>query len=260
MSVRITNWFTGISLALAVVGQSVAAEKITVFAAASLTNVLQEMATDYEKAQKIPVVTSFASTSVLARQIEQGAPADLFIAADQQWMDYAQNKQVIEINTRYTVLRNALVLIAPRAASGLHIEINENTDWKRLLHGARLASGDPAHVPAGIYAKEALTNLGAWATVEPLLAPANNVRAALALVERGETPYGIVYDSDAVVSNKVVVVGRFPAESYRPAVYPMAVVKDHARPAVTAFYQWLKGPEAAVLLKKYGFLPLYDIK
>lgn len=255
MSVSSTRWGLAAVLSVSLAGQAVAAEKITVFAAASLTNALQDIATQYQKKSGVEVVSSFASSSTLARQIEQGVPADLFISADQQWMDDAVAKKSMIDNTRFTLLGNDLVLVAPRSASAKAVTINEKTDWKSLLKGERLAVGDPDHVPAGIYAKEALQKLGAWETVSPVMARGNNVRAALALVERNETPYGIVYGSDAVASNKVQVVGTFPESSHKAVEYPMAIVKDHDGSAVTAFYNYLKGPEAATVFKHYGFTP-----
>ena len=249
------RWAAATVLSVSMAGHAVAAEKITVFAAASLTNAMQDIATQYQKKSGVEVVSSFASSSTLARQIEQGAPADLFISADQQWMDYAVDKKSVVENTRYTLLGNDLVLIAPKSDSAKSVTINAQTDWKSLLKGERLAVGDPDHVPAGIYAKEALQKLGAWDTVSPLLAPANNVRAALALVERNESPYGIVYGSDAVASDKVQVVGHFPADSHKPVEYPMAVVKEHQNATVNAFYSYLQGPDAAAVFKQYGFTP-----
>ncbi|MGK3127466.1 molybdate ABC transporter substrate-binding protein [Candidatus Pantoea formicae] len=249
------RWAATTVLSVSMAGHAVAAEKITVFAAASLTNAMQDIATQYQKKSGVEVVSSFASSSTLARQIEQGAPADLFISADQQWMDYAVDKKSVVENTRYTLLGNDLVLIAPKSDSAKAVTINAQTDWKSLLKGERLAVGDPDHVPAGIYAKEALQKLGAWDTVSPLLAPANNVRAALALVERNESPYGIVYGSDAVASDKVQVVGHFPADSHKPVEYPMAVVKEHQNATVNAFYSYLQGPDAAAVFKQYGFTP-----
>ncbi|HBZ17173.1 molybdate ABC transporter substrate-binding protein [Pantoea sp. NPDC088449] len=248
-------WAAATVLSVTLAGQAVAAEKITVFAAASLTNALQEIATQYQKKTGVEVVSSFASSSVLARQIDQGAPADLFISADQQWMDDVVGKNSVVTRTRYTLLGNDLVLIAPKSDAAKTVTINNQTDWKSLLKGERLAVGDPDHVPAGIYAKEALQKLGAWDALSPQLAPANNVRAALALVERNETPYGIVYGSDAVASEKVQVVGRFPEDSHKPVEYPMAIVKDHQNATVEAFYNYLQGPDAAAVFKQYGFTP-----
>ncbi|MGB8665767.1 MAG: molybdate ABC transporter substrate-binding protein [Serratia inhibens] len=250
-----TKWVGGIVLASGLVMQASAAERITVFAAASLTNALQDIATQYQKGKDVQVVSSFASSSTLARQIEQGAPADLFISADQQWMDYAIDKQQMVKETRYTLLGNELVLIAGKDGKQGKITLNKQTDWARLLNGGRLAVGDPDHVPAGIYAKEALQNLGVWAVLEPELARANNVRSAMALVERGEAPLGIVYGSDAVASDKVNVVGVFLEDSHKPVEYPMAVVKGHQTPAVSAFYNYLKSPQAAAIFQHYGFSP-----
>ncbi|ALV92996.1 MULTISPECIES: molybdate ABC transporter substrate-binding protein [Pantoea] len=249
------RWTAATVLSVSMASHAVAAEKITVFAAASLTNALQEIATQYQKKTGVEVVSSFASSSTLARQIDQGAPADLFISADQQWMDDVMAKKSVVDSTRYTLLGNDLVLVAPKSDSAKAVTINAQTDWKSLLKGERLAVGDPDHVPAGIYAKEALQKLGAWETLSPQLAPANNVRAALALVERNESPYGIVYGSDAVASDKVQVVGRFPEDSHKPVEYPMAIVKEHQNATVEAFYKYLQGPDAAAVFKQYGFTP-----
>lgn len=199
---KVSYWVAGAVLLTAFSGPAFAADKITVFAAASLTNALQDIAVQYKQEKQVDVVASYASSSTLARQIEQGAPADLFISADQQWMDYAIDKQQIVANTRYTLLGNELVLIAPQDSQIDKVEIDKKTDWKKLLEGGRLAVGDPDHVPAGIYAKESLENLGAWSTLAPEMARANNVRSAMALVERAEAPLGIVYGSDAVASKK----------------------------------------------------------
>lgn len=235
---------------------AIAAEKITVFAAASLTNAMQEIAENYKKQHDVDIVYSFASSSTLARQIEQGAPADLFLSADQQWMDYISGKEGIEKDSRVTLLGNELVLIAPSSAADKKIDINKETDWSSLLGDGRLAVGDPDHVPAGIYTKEALQSLGSWELLEKKMARANNVRAAMALVEREEAPLGVVYGSDAVASSKVAVVGVFPKDSHKPVEYPMAIVDGHKKPEVTAYYDYLKGADAAVVFKKFGFTPL----
>lgn len=250
-----TQWLGGIVLASGMVMQASAADKITVFAAASLTNALQEITEQYQQGKNVQVVSSFASSSTLARQIEQGAPADLFISADQQWMDYAIDKGQMVADSRYTLLGNDLVLIAARGAKLDKVAITTQTDWTRLLDGGRLAVGDPDHVPAGIYAKEALQNLKAWPQLEPMLARANNVRSAMALVERQEAPLGIVYGSDAVASDKVKAIGVFPADSHKPVEYPMAMVKGHDNPSVSAFYTYLKSPQAAAIFQRYGFSP-----
>ncbi|MGM7736723.1 molybdate ABC transporter substrate-binding protein [Yersinia enterocolitica] len=249
---KVNKWVASAAL-LAAFSSSAMAADMTVFAAASLTNALQDIAVQYKKEKQVDVVASYASSSTLARQIEQGAPADLFISADQQWMDYAIDKQQMVANTRYTLLGNELVLIAPKDSKITKVAIDKKTDWKKLLEGGRLAVGDPDHVPAGIYAKESLENLGAWATLAPEMARANNVRSAMALVERAEAPLGIVYGSDAIASEKVKVVGVFPEASHKPVEYPMAIVKGHENPTVTAFYDYLKSPAAAVIFEKYGF-------
>ncbi|HDL6509869.1 TPA: molybdate ABC transporter substrate-binding protein [Yersinia enterocolitica] len=249
---KVNKWVASAALLVAFSSSAMAAD-ITVFAAASLTNALQDIAAQYKKEKQVDVVASYASSSTLARQIEQGAPADLFISADQQWMDYAIDKQQMVANTRYTLLGNELVLIAPKDSKITKVEIDKKTDWKKLLEGGRLAVGDPDHVPAGIYAKESLENLGAWATLAPEMARANNVRSAMALVERAEAPLGSVYGSDAIASDKVKVVGVFPESSHKPVEYPMAIVKGHENPTVTAFYDYLKSPAAAVIFEKYGF-------
>lgn len=253
-----TSWGKLIAGSVLVAGlatQAQAADKVTVFAAASLTNAMQDIAAQYQKEKGVQVVSSFASSSTLARQIEQGAPADLFISADQQWMDYSISKQQIVENTRYTLLGNELVLVAAKASKIDKVEIDDKTQWIKLLGDSRLAVGDPDHVPAGIYAKEALQKLGAWSTLEPKLARASDVRGALALVEREEAPLGIVYGSDAIASKKVKVVGTFPASSHKPVEYPMAIVKDHEKPEVRAFYDYLKTPAASAIFKQYGFAP-----
>ncbi|MGY2799183.1 molybdate transport system substrate-binding protein [Ewingella americana] len=253
-----TSWGKLIAGSVLVAGlatQAQAADKVTVFAAASLTNAMQDIAAQYQKEKGVQVVSSFASSSTLARQIEQGAPADLFISADQQWMDYSISKQQIVENTRYTLLGNELVLVAAKASKIDKVEIDDKTQWTKLLGDSRLAVGDPDHVPAGIYAKEALQKLGVWSTLEPKLARASDVRGALALVEREEAPLGIVYGSDAIASKKVKVVGTFPASSHKPVEYPMAIVKDHEKPEVRAFYDYLKTPAASAIFKQYGFAP-----
>lgn len=248
------RFFAGAALSLSVAGHALAEEgKITVFAAASLTNAMQDIATAYKKEKNVDVVSSFASSSTLARQIEAGAPADLFISADQKWMDYAVDKKNIDTPTRVTLLGNSLVVVAPTSSAQGNITVDAKTDWASLLKGGRLAVGDPDHVPAGIYAKEALQKLGAWDTLSPSLAPAEDVRGALALVERNEAPLGIVYGSDAVASKGVKVVGTFPEGSHQKVEYPMAITEGHKNATVSAFYDYLKGPEASAVFKRYGF-------
>lgn len=223
-----------------------ATQKITVFAAASLTNAMQEIATTYKDAE---IVFSFASSSVLAKQIEQGAPADIFMSADQKWMNYLIEHKVA--TDKQNLLKNGLVLIAPKQSKLEKIEINANTDWQAILpKRERLAVGDPDHVPAGLYAKESLTNLGVFDKLLPQMAPASNVRDALMLVERNEAALGIVYSTDAKVSDKVKIIGSFPAETFTPIEYPITLLKPEAK----EFYQYLSSETAKKIFQKYGFI------
>jgi molybdate transport system substrate-binding protein len=229
-----------------------AGKQITIFAAASLTNALQEIDADYTKLSGSPVIESFASSSALARQIEAGAPAQVFIAADTKWMDHLAQKDLIA--TRMPLLGNELALIAPAASPISPRAIDQNLDWLALLgRDGRIAVGDPDHVPAGIYAKEALQHFGAWKDLELHLARADDVRGALAFVERGDTPLGIVYVTDARVSAKVKIVGVFPAATHSPIVYPAAIVKGADSPTVQNYYRYLEGAAARRIFTRYGF-------
>lgn len=231
-----------------------AAEKVTVFAAASLTDVLSALDADYTRDSGVPVVTSFAASSTLARQIEAGAPAQVFISADMKWMDYLAQKGLIEPGSRRSLLGNKLALVAPSDSPVTALSIDRTLDWPRLLgDGGRLAVGDPDHVPAGIYAKEALTRFGVWPLLEPRLARADDVRGALTLVERGETPLGIVYVTDARASTRVKIVGVFPDDSHSPIIYPAAIVKGAASPAVQAYFRFLVSARARTVFNRFGF-------
>lgn len=233
----------------------VAAQDITVFAAASMTNVLQEINKDFEKANPQDKVTfSFASSSVLAKQIENDAPADVFISADLKWMDYVKEKQPTKTQNIEKLVKNDLVLIAP-AASKLEPNKVEAVDFKGILANNYLSVGDPDHVPAGKYAKKALEHYKLWDSVEARLARAKNVRDALSFVERGEAPLGIVYSTDAKVSaEKVKVIATFPQESYGEIVYPAATVSDKAE--AKKFLDFLKTPAAKAKFEAAGFYPM----
>jgi molybdate transport system substrate-binding protein len=244
-----------LALAMGVTVHTQAAEHVTVYAAASLTDAIKDIATQYQKQKGVEVTTSFGASSTLALQIEKDAPADLFISADQEWMDYCVSKQKIANNTRHTLLGNNLVLISEKTSNIGKTDINDKTQWSQLLGASKLAVGDPDHVPAGKYAKQALQSLGAWATLEPKLVKAADVRAAMALVERKEALLGIVYGSDALVSSSVIVIGTFPATSHKPIEYPVAIVKGHETAAVKAFYNYLKTSDATTIFKHYGFVP-----
>jgi molybdate transport system substrate-binding protein len=236
------------------------AADLTVFAAASLTNAMQDAAKAWTAEGHPTVHLSFGASSTLARQIDQGAQANLFASADLKWMDWAEQRHLIVEATRRTLLGNRLVLVMPK--NQLHpVTIDKSLNLAALLGpSGRLAVGDPAHVPAGLYAKQALTNLGLWSAAEPHLARAENVRAALLLVERGEVPAGIVYATDAAVAPGVAVAGVFPKSSHDPIDYPFAVTRTGDTPDARAFLAFLGGPEASAIFKRYGFLPAEEDK
>jgi molybdate transport system substrate-binding protein len=242
---------------LALLGRPVAAiadEPITVFAAASLTDVLQEIGEAYKAKTGKAVRFSFTSSSTLARQIEAGAPAQIYASANEQWMDYLAERNLIETETRASPVSNQLVLIAPVGTALGPVTISSSTDLAKLLGAdSRLSVGNTDSVPAGIYAKEALQSLGLWTALEPRLAPAEDVRAALAHVERGETPLGIVYATDAKIDRNVKVLGTFPPGSYKPITYPFAVVRGKGSAVVRDFFAYLTGPDAMRAFEKYGF-------
>jgi len=228
-------------------------ESVTVFAAASTTNAVTEIGSLFENRKMGKFKSSFASSSTVAKQIEQGAPADIYISANIKWMDYLESKNMIEPGSRFDLLNNRIVLIAPKDSSISHIDIRPGFDLVTLLGDGRFSMGDPDHVPAGIYGMKALEKLGVWASVEKRVARAKDVRAALALVERGETPLGQVYATDAAISDKVKIVGIFPLECHPPVVYPVAVVAGHKSKVAMLFIDFLKGPEARSVFEKYGF-------
>ncbi len=229
------------------------AQSVTVFAAASLTDAMKDISTKWTAAGHQPLVMSFGSSSTLARQIEQGAPANVFASADEKWMDYLADKALIAADTRKDLLGNDLVLVVS-ADKPLHVTIDKNFNLMCLLGDrGRLATGDPAHVPVGIYAEQALKKLGLWDNVEPRLARTDDVRAALLLVERGEAPAGVVYATDAAVSKSVMVAGTFPADSHDPVSYPFAVTKSGDTAEARALLQFLTSPPARAVFAQRGF-------
>ncbi|BBA35065.1 molybdenum ABC transporter, periplasmic molybdate-binding protein [Methylocaldum marinum] len=230
-------------------GINAAFADVTVFAAASLTNALSDVGKAFEAAHKIPVKFSFASSSALAKQIEQGAPADVFASADTKWMDYLDGKGKIDHSTRSNLLGNTLVLIAPQS-KGFPVTMKKGFDLAGAFRG-KLCTGVVESVPVGIYAKEALTRLGLWESIQPRVVGAQDVRAALNLVERGECDTGIVYETDAKLSKKVEVIGRFPADSHSPIVYPFALVTQSGD--AKKFLDYLKQKPSAEIFAKYGF-------
>ena len=229
---------------------------LTVFAAASLQDALRAIEPAWRAAApgNPPLRFSFAASSALARQIEQGAPADLFASADEPWMDYLQERGLIVPETRASPVANALALVAPAGGPLGALTLNQGTDLSALLGpNGRIAVGDPAHVPAGRYAQAALEWMGRWPALAPRLARADNVRAALLLVERGEAPLGIVYATDAKVEPGVVVVDTFAESLHPPIVYPAALL-THASPAAFKLLEFLRSNAARAVFEKQGFV------
>jgi molybdate transport system substrate-binding protein len=225
---------------------------ITVFAAASMKNALDEVDALFTKQSGIKIVASFAASSALMKQIEQGAPADVFLSADIDWMDYGVKHNLIKTDTRQDLLGNRLVLIAPKDSKIGNVTIAPGFDLAALAGSGRIATGDVRAVPAGLYAKAALEKLGIWSSVEPKLAMAENVRAALVLVTRGEAPLGIVYETDAKIDPGVKIIGLFPEDSHPPIVYPVAMTKN-AKPEAAQYLAFLTTPAAKAVFEHYGF-------
>lgn len=227
---------------------------VTVFAASSMTNALQTAKQAFQKTHPdTHIQLSFASSSKLARQIENGAPANIFISADQKWMNYLAEKQLIAEQSRVDIARNRLVLIVPKDSKVTKVNLRA-PQWTAYLGDGRLAIGEPNAVPAGRYAKQALTAIHAWHWVEKKLAPAANVRVALSYVERGETPMGIVYATDAKLTDKVRVLAEFPKSSYEPITYPAALVKGQDNAESQAFLAFLRSDEGQKIFAQYGFM------
>lgn len=249
-------WLCWLGLGTASAGHTAeaAAPTITVFAAASLSDVLTELAKEFTKDTGVRVVSSFAASSALARQIASGAPADLFFSADADWMDYLEARNEIRTTSRHDVVGNRLVLIAPHE-SDIQLAITANFPLAAALAGGRLATGDPDSVPVGRYARSALTALGVWSSVADRLIRADNVRVALAFVARGEAPLGIVYATDARIDPGVRIVAVFPDASHDRIVYPVALTKS-AQPAAERYLDFLRSARAAAIFTRYGFVPL----
>lgn len=229
---------------------------ITIFAAASLRNALDDAAKAYEQSTGNKIVISYAASSALAKQIEQGAPADIFISADLDWMNYVEKKSLIKADTRFNLLGNRLVLIAPKVSS-VSLKIANGFPLGQTLGDNRIAMANVKAVPAGKYGHAALEKLGVWKEVEPKVAQAANVRAALALVAQGEAPLGIVYESDAAAEPKVKIVDAFPDDTHPPIIYPIAILAATKNAdADKAFINYLKTPEAQAFFTKQGFTVL----
>ena len=228
---------------------------VLVFGAASLTNVLDDLSLAFTAKTRIPVTSSFAASSVLAKQIEAGAPADVFFSADLEWMDYLEQRRLLRPGARHNVVGNRLVLIAP-ADSQVTVKIRKGVDLSPALGPqGRLAMGDPDSVPAGKYARAALQHLGVWDAVSGKIVGAENVRAALAFVARGEAPLGIVYETDALAEKKVRIIDEFPADTHPAITYPIALTA-HSGKAAQQFVDFVRTAPAAQIFRKYGFEPL----
>ena len=227
------------------------AEPVTVYAAASLTSALQDLSKTAEK-QDISLRISFASSSILAKQIAQGAPADIYLSANIKWMNFLAREKLLEPNTRINLLGNALVIISPKNEK-FDIQPHADFDFPSAFDG-QLALGDPSHVPAGIYTLEALKKLGWWTLLKNRIAPAMDVRGALTLVARGECAAGIVYATDATISDGVAVIATLPDSLlHTPIVYPIAIVKGRHTPKVEAAMHFFQSDTAAAVFQRYGF-------
>ena len=227
---------------------------VLVFAAASLANVLGDLDKAFTARTGVRVTSSLAASSTLAKQIEAGAPADIYFSADLQWMDYLEQRGLLRAGSRRDVVGNSLVLVAP-VSSSLKVSIGPGFDLLRLLRGGHLAVADPDSVPAGIYARQALTKLGVWSSVVPQLARAENVRAALEYVARGDAPLGIVYRTDALVEKRVRIVGVFPPDSHPRIVYPVALTR-RAGAQAARYLAFIASADARPIFSKWGFEPL----
>jgi molybdate transport system substrate-binding protein len=231
--------------------------KLVIFAAASLKDALDEVNTLYQRDKGQETTTSFAASSTLAKQIEAAAPADIFISADLDWVDYLAKKNLIKPETRANLLGNQLVLIAA-ASSSVKLSIGPNFSLAQALGNGRLAIADPNGVPAGKYGKAALEALGVWPSVADRLAPAENVRATLLLVSRGEAPLGIVYRTDAVADTGVRILDAFPGNTHPPIIYPIAAVAASSNPGNVGYIAFLKSPAFRPLFEKWGFTVLSE--
>jgi molybdate transport system substrate-binding protein len=227
-------------------------KSLTVFAAASMKNALDDVDTAYTAKTGVKISASYAASSALAKQIEQGAPADVFVSADTDWMDYVTAKKNIDEPTRVNLLGNSIVLIAPKDSKIDNVTIGQGFDLAKLAGDGKIATGDVKAVPVGKYAQAALEKLGAWQAAAPKFAMAESVRAALALVARGEAVLGIVYSTDAKVEPGVKIVGTFPADSHPAIIYPVAATST-AKTEATDYLAFLKTSAAKAIFEKYGF-------
>ena len=250
---RLTAPLLTVALTL-LMGLGVAQADVVVFAAASTTNAVTEIGELYAAQKHGRMVPSFASSSTLAKQIGNGAPADVYLSANTKWMNYIDTKGLVTRGSRFDLLKNRIVLITQSQSALPDMDVRPGfTPSSALGKGGRLAMGDHDHVPAGMYGKKALETLSSWDDVKNHLAPMKDVRAALVLVERGEAPLGLVYATDAAISRKVRVVGTFPETCHPPIVYPVAAVKGGNNAEAQRFLDFLRTPEARSVFEKYGF-------
>lgn len=263
---RIASWLAALVLGLALAACAPApapattedaamrAQPLTVFAAASLKESLDAVVAAYQRRSGQPVQVSYAASSALARQIEQRAPADVFMSADSDWMDWLQARDLVDRASREDLLGNELVLVAPADSKATPLNLEPGTDLRPLLgRDGRLALALTASVPAGKYARAAFESMGTWDALQPRVAEAENVRAALLQVARGEAPLGVVYASDAKAEPKVKVLATFPHDSHPAIVYPVARILTSTHPAALEFLDWLHSPEASAIFREHGF-------
>jgi molybdate transport system substrate-binding protein len=243
-----------VGLGLLAAAPAAMAQDVLVLAAASTKNAVEKLAGQFKAKTGVSVTSSFAASSALAKQIENGAPADLFLSADLDWMDYLQKRNLIKADSRVSLLGNELVVIAPKGST-LKPDLKPGGDLPALIGDGRLATGDPASVPVGKYAKAALESIGQWTQIEPKLARADNVRAALALVSRGEAPLGVVYRTDAAIDPGVAVVGVFPPGSHPAVVYPVALTATTTNANAAKFLEFMESPEGLAVFQEFGFVP-----
>jgi len=251
---RLAGFFLAFAISFGATCSPAAAQDktLTVFAAASMKNALDEIDAAYTKKSGVKIIASYGPSSGLARQIEQGAPADVFISADTDWMDYAIGKKSINESSRINLLGNSIVLIAPKDSKTDNVNIGPGFDIAKLAGDGKIATGDVKSVPVGKYAKAALEKLGSWQPAEAKFAMADNVRAALTLVARGEAVLGIVYATDAKVEPGIRIVGTFPADSHPAIIYPVAATTT-ARPGAADYLAFLRSIAAKNVFEKYGF-------
>ena len=251
---RLAGFFFSLAILCGAASSPVVAQdnSLTVFAAASMKNALDDIDAAYTARTGIKVVASYAASSALAKQIEQGAPADIFLSADTDWMDYATTRKNISEPTRVNLLGNSIVLIAPKDSTIGHVAIEPGFDLAKLAGYGKIATGDVKAVPVGKYARAALEKLGAWQAAEPKFAMAESVRAALTLVARGEASLGIVYATDARVEPGIKIVGSFPADSHPAIIYPVAATTT-AKAEAADYLAFLRSFAAKTIFEKYGF-------